>query len=273
MSRPNGLDFKYISVDQETWNLQFYKFLMQARDFHSFIKAISAVLEKVGFTDFSCSRISPAGNLDAGAELITMPEQILKTYHEEAFYQHDMILDIIKVKDVNPIFQSLIRRELERTFLETLTTKRNWEILRLNEEFGYQDYYLIPQPASTGEGKMLFSVTARDADEKKFQRHVNQHRQFLHLLSEAIDFIATQKFPSEFLVPGSQKVNIAPRSLQLLKLLAQQGLSLKEAAEQMHISESRIKQHSSAIKAAFGANSLPHATYLAFKANIINVDE
>jgi DNA-binding CsgD family transcriptional regulator len=262
-------------VDQEVWNTQFYKLLMESRNYSKFIDTIYKVLRRTGFTDFSCVRINPKGDVvGAGEEVVTMPTKLLTTYYEEAFNEHDIILDALRADFIVPFFQSNIRDQLDNHQIDTLTAKRNRDIFRLNESYKYQDYYLIPIRACNGHGKMLLSITAKGASSAQVKKNAAKYSQFLSVFAEAIDYIATQKFPDEYLLFGNQKKKpvLSPRVLEYLNLVAKEGLKNKEIADRMNISLPTAKKYSKIVREVFGTTTLSSAVYRAIRRGVVIMD-
>ena len=255
------------TIDQ----IAFYRDLTSARDMSDFMTRILKVVNRLGFSDYSFARL--ALQEDVERPVTTLPEEMPKNYREEAFYEHDMLLDYVAGGNTAPLFQSQIGKSIDQAPFLTETYIRNRDIFKLNWSFGYNDSYLIPMLAHSDSGPVLFSITSKDMKGEEFQRRTNLCKPILHLLGEAVDYIGTTKFPRFFLGHADQRdIVITPRPLLLLSALARDDLTLKEAAEKLGISVDTANKHIAAAKRALGVNTQAAAIYGAIKEGLINVE-
>ncbi|TQV68001.1 hypothetical protein FKG94_24515 [Exilibacterium tricleocarpae] len=255
------------TIDQ----IAFYRDLTSAKDMSDFMTRILGVVNRLGFSDYSFARL--ALKEDVERPVTTLPEEMPKNYREEAFYEHDMLLDYVAGGNTAPLFQSQIGKSIDQAPFLTETYKRNRDILNFNWSFGYNDSYLIPMHAHNGGGPVLFSITSKDMKIEEFQRRTNLCKPVLHLLGEAVDYIGTTKFPRFFLGHADQRdIVITPRPLLLLSALAREDLTLKEAADKLGISIDTANKHIAAAKRALGVNTQAAAIYGAIKEGLINVE-
>jgi DNA-binding CsgD family transcriptional regulator len=102
----------------------------------------------------------------------------------------------------------------------------------------------------------------------------------LRLLAELASDIGERKFPDLIIgdaapgeIPGSTGVGekASARALQLLAVMAEDDLTLTEAADQLCISIHTANQHVAAARRAFGAATTTGAVYAAMQHGLIEV--
>ncbi len=251
--------------------IEFYRDLTSSKDMSEFMTRILSVVNRLGFSDYSFARL--ALKEDVERPLTTLPEDMPKSYREEAFYEHDLLLEYIASGHTAPLFQSDIRASIDRESIDAETYRRNHDIFEFNWSFGYHDSYLIPMHSHNATGPVLFSITSKDMDPADFQRRTNLCKPVLHLLGEAVDYIGTTKFPRFFLGQTDRRdIVITPRPLLLLSVLAREDLTLKEASDKLGISIDTANKHVAAAKKALGVNTQAAAIYSAIKEGLINIE-
>jgi len=114
-------------------------------------------------------------------------------------------------------------------------------------------------------------VATRDKSVIQFRAHVQNCKNTLHQLAQAIDYVGTRKFPDFFLCEHEcQKIVITPKPLVLLNMLAQEDLTLLQTADKLSISIHTADKHISAVKKALGASTIHGAIYKAIKVGLID---
>jgi predicted DNA-binding protein (UPF0251 family) len=249
--------------------IELYVGLLESEDFADFMKRVLGKINSLGFSDYTFARLHTLG--DAEAPLGTAPQELLELYFKEGFAEHDLVLDYGLANNTTPIFQSTVAEHINSAPFVTETFLRNQEILRLNQNFGRLDYYVIPIQAHDGSDNILFSITSKDMNPVDFQNRIKQCAPLLQLLGKAIDYIGLCKFPDFFLRDNeNRKILIHPRPLMLLNTLAKENLSLNQAAEKMCISIDTVNKHVAAAKKALGAKTIANAVYRAVKEGLID---
>ncbi len=93
-------------------------------------------------------------------------------------------------------------------------------------------------------------------------------------MSAAIAFFGFDVFSERLLDKNFlPEVNVTPKPLKLLKILAREGLSLKESASKLCISVDTANKHVATFKQSLGATTLANAVYLATERGIIADEE
>lgn len=256
------------SVSRSVFKIRFYKVLSISRNFDEFSTKIKKILEDLGFGEYAFTRTSVTGEIPR--PIITMPDAMNDIYFREGFYEHDLTLQCA-MSDNGPIFHSVIEEYVNKVPFVTDAIKQNREIFKLLKSFGYIDFYFIPLGAHNGNGRVLLSVATRDESAVNFRTRVENCKETLHLLAEAIDYVGTRKFPSFFLCESDNKdIIITPKPLILLNILAQEDLTLRQTANKLCISIHTADKHISAVKKALGAHTIHGAIYKAIKAGLID---
>ena len=256
------------SAKRSAFQISFYKELSISRSFDEFSTKIKKILEALGFGEYAFSRTSATGEIPR--PIITMPDDMNDIYFREGFYEHDLSLQCA-MNDNGPIFHSVIEDYVNDVPFVTDTITQNREIFKLLKSFGYSDFYFIPLGAHNGNGRVLLSVATKDKSVIQFRAHVENCKDALHLLAQAIDYVGTRKFPDFFLCEHEcQKIVITPKPLVLLNMLAQEDLTLLQTADKLSISIHTADKHISAVKKALGASTIHGAIYKAIKVGLID---
>jgi len=256
------------SASRSVFQIKFYKELSISRSFDEFSTKIKKILEDLGFCEYAFSRTSATGEIPR--PIITMPDAMNDIYFRECFYEHDLSLQCA-MNDNGPLFHSVIEDYINDVPFVTDAITQNKGIFKLLKSFGYIDFYFIPLGAHNGNGRVLLSVATKQENVAQFRARVENCKETLHQLAQAIDYVGTRKFPDFFLSENeSQKIIITPKPLILLNMLAQDDLTLVQSADKLSISIHTADKHISAIKKALGASTIHGAIYKALKAGLID---
>ncbi len=249
--------------------IEFYRNLSIAEDMSDFMRRVLAVINRLGFSDFTFARLTSQNGFEI--KLNTTPKELMKTYVGDAYSKYDMMLEYAYSNN-SPIFQTSISDYVDSAPFITEKIKKNRELKKIYSKYGYEDYFAIPMSAHNGNGRVLFAVLSEDVSRLDFQRRTNQCRPILFLLGEAIDYIGSTKF-SEFFLSNeeSRDLVITPRPLMLLSTLAKYDLTLQQAADKLQISIDTANKHMAAAKQALGANTQAAAVYRAIKEGLISI--
>lgn len=230
--------------------------LAKAKDIHDFRQKILQIVNRLGFSDFTYMRLT-GGDFDPQF-LVTVPEEILTIYEDEGFYENDMILSYGS-HNVKPIYWSEINDYMSRAPFECDLTRTAHGIYALNKSYDYYDFYNIPFRASNGDGNSMFSITSKGFSPLEFRRKVKGCESTFQLLAEAVDLIATRKFPE--LMGGmrdvKQKINVVinPKPLRVLETLANNDLNIGQVADKLFISVVTANKHLETARKAFDVNT------------------
>ena len=249
-------------------DFQVLRNLSGSKDILDFMNRISAIILQLGFEDYSFARI---GSHD-GPEIPirTSPKELISLYNEEELYKADITLEYVSHNN-QPVFQSDLFRHIESTPYLTDSVRINQQLRRLSKSFGYYDFYIIPCCALNGGGKVVLTISSKDMDPNELRRRIDRSKSVFLQIGEAIDFIGTRQFPDFFLGDADcTDIVITPRPLELLTVLAQEDMSLNEAAEFLNRSIYTVNQQIAIARKAFGADTNHGAVYQAIREGLID---
>ena len=106
-------------------------------------------------------------------------------------------------------------------------------------------------------GRYLSISSPEDRAEDIFRQHVINNQQALDLLVNTIEGVGVKKFPQFFEAQTKNTTaKINPRPLRLLNTLAKQDVTLRQAADLLHLSTDTINKHVAAAKTALGTTTI-----------------
>lgn len=245
----------------------FYSELSSSADVLDFKTRISAIVSRLGFSDFAFVRLA---SRDADfSMLMSTPKTLLDSYHQEGLYENDMMFSYAKTKTVT-IFRSTLDDYISQSPVETNMTRTMKEIYELNKSLGYYDYYHIPCDALDGDGRVMFSVTLRGCSPLEFRCRIQGCESTLILLSEAIDMVATRKFSHIFQgAKAKPAISVTPKPLLVLETLANNDLTVAQIADRLNISPVTVSKHLEIARRALGVRTNHAAIKKAFVNDLI----
>ena len=252
--------------DANLFEMRIYQTLSQARDIPELKRMLLDALQRLGFSDYSFIQLNRREEVET--HLYTTPDEFPRIYLGEGIYEHDLVLSYAAV-NTEPIYQSTIDEFLKKASIKTENFFKNELIQRHVKAAGFLDYYNIPIPATTGQSNALLSITAKNVDPKDFARRAETHKNHLHILCKAVDYVGTLKFPHLFLDNIPTEIKIFPKPLRLLTLLAKEDVTLQEAADIMGITRSTANAHVAAIKEALSTKTLWGSVFKASQLGLI----
>ena len=255
-----------LSDDGLAAEYSYYIELSSAKDLDDFKQKIDIAVKRLGFSEYAFVRLN--GSEDA-EQLISVTPALVKTYFNNGLYECDLVLQHACEENIQPFFRSVINEYVFQIPYNCDLTRCMREADKLNRSFGYFDYYNIPAKAKNGNGQVLLSVTNRGLASSALKRKVKECYADLQLLCDAIDFVSTRKFPGELL--GSEMleprvIEINPRPLQVLDMLANNDLNITQVAEQLNINVVTANRHLQAARKAFGVKT----NYAAIRQGVLN---
>lgn len=252
-------------------DLQVFRTLNTSRDFGEFTKHIGRILRGLGFEEYAFSRMHTEGKVDP--YLLTTSSEMRQAYYEDGLYEHCIITQYAR-HNRQPIYQSVIEKELKSMSWKTSFSICNEKIFQLFKHFKYNDFYLMPSQALNGNGNVVLSLAGRDVASYDFQQKVEKATPVLRQLSDAIDYVGTRKFASSFLSEEeSPTIAITPRPLQILTIMAQEDMSLQETADHLGRSVHTLNQQVAAARKAFGVDTTHGAIYQAIREGLIDCEK
>lgn len=242
--------------------------LLKTSSITDFMARIHRLINGLGFSDFSCARLNSSSDPDA--HLVSTSHIISDYYREESVWCNDFMLQHAACS-LEPMFQTDIDRFVLGAPVVTDSILSNLGARRIRMDLGYSDYYGLPIPAANGNGNVLMSITSTGMRPEAFRERVAQVKNSLRVITEAIDYVGTKRFPQFFLSQNEDNsILVNPKPLRLLLEIASGNLSLKDAARKLCISESTANQHIAAAKKALGATTTASAVYKAIQCGLID---
>lgn len=115
----------------------------------------------------------------------------------------------------------------------------------------------LEDKVAKGVGTVALSVRSKNESLPVVQSKVEKNKPMLHLLAEAVIELGANKFPDFFVVTVDEveEIDIRPKPLRLLTVLATEDLTLNEAADKLCMSIHTANQHIAAARQAFGVRT------------------
>ncbi len=243
--------------------------LADSKDIDEFKERISSIIRQLDFSDFSLIAIEGK----ALRSLTTMPEDFYQRYAENNFSDHDFLLEHAKTS-TTAVFMSDLDNYISCSPFASERIERNKKIFQLFSEYGYNDCYCIPRELQGKPIRLMFSIVDKGTARGEFRRKIEHCKPVLSLLIDAVMYFGISKFPEGILCHAIKgNVAITPKPLRLLRVMAREGLMLKDAATKLCISVDTANKHIAAAKQALGATTLANAVYLAMCHNLIKEDD
>lgn len=268
--QPNELAFSDNSEEQSLGvmltQVDYIRRLSSANTVESFNKQILSMLSALGFTDYALVCKSELNSIESPHN--SLSDELFNEYEEGKYCRFDMVLDYIHAGETDPILLSMIGHIIETAPMMTYSFEKNLQILALYRKFNINDAYVIPVQSRRGSGydRAVFSVIAAGTDSEQFLMLVERYAPLLRVLADAVSLISETKF-----LPAKPDELIKAKPLRLLSTMAQQDVSLAQAAENLCISLDTANKHMALAKQAMGTSSQANAVYLAVRKGLISV--
>lgn len=262
----SSLELNTVDSSQE-FEMGFLHELSKSKDPFDLKKRILKLVRRLGFSDYGFIHIENSS--ETGGLLLTNPSAQLKSYYDGGFHEHDLMMSYVN-SNTSPIFLSQVYDFVTDAEYDVELFARNREIYRLNQSYGYFDYYTIPMLSCNDNGKVLFTITQKNLNSIEFQTKITPFKSTLRLLAEVIDHICATKFHDFFVGQEIPLTNIRSRPLQVLDTLANKDISIKQVADELNISVYTVNQHLAAARKAFAAKTTIGAIRNAVLAGLID---
>ena len=205
----------------------YYAHLSAANDLPEFQRKIEESIRDLGFQEFSYFR-SDGGAADS-ERLATVSNDLLVDYFAESLFEHDLILPYAN-NNTAPLYQSTLHDYAKNAPFDIDMTRMMKAICDLNKSHGYHEFYNTLAEAKCCAGNVVLSVTIQGCSPVELKRIVRGSESTLQLLCEAIDFVASRKFPDSLFgsAPSDDKPSflINPKPLGVLDTLANNDLNI-----------------------------------------------
>ena len=245
----------------------YYTHLSAANDLPQFEEKVEESIRDLGFNEFSYFRTD--GGVTDSERLVTVSKDLLKDYFAERLFEHDLILPYAD-SNTAPLYQSTLHDYAKNAPFNIEMTRMMRAISKLNKSHGYHEFYNTFAKAKSGSGNVVLSVTIKGCSPVKLKRIVQGSESTLQLLCEAIDFVASRKFPNSLFgsAPSDESPSflINPKPLGVLDALANNDLNISQVADRLNISVVTANKHLEVARKAFGART----NYAAIKKAVLN---
>ncbi len=253
--------------DRKSVDFYFYSHLSVVQSPKELKQAIVRALEPMGLDSF---RFTVLG-VEQPRQLSNWSELLLKVY--EDYYEFDLIARQGDKTIMKPVYQSAIIEYLKQSPFELDVNDKFLALCRQAAKYGCLDTYNITYKTIIGIN-CLFTVTKLGVDPEPFRALIETHQPLLYLLGDISTNFAISRFAPFFI---GQKAfmrlsGVTPKQLQLLRILAKDNVTLKDAAEKMHISKETANKHIAAIKLALSAKTQATAIYRGIVTGLIDID-
>lgn len=246
--------------------------LAQSRSLDDFEQRVLGLVRDLGFSDYMFVRLERKWLYGSKRGLLySLPEELMRVYHEESLFEHDLIFAYSK-DNTQPILSSQVYEHIDSSPFDMLLTRNNRLVLQTYKRFGYADQYVIPMKASNGSGHVMLLLTASSTDKHKFQSAVTLTTSRCRSLCKAIDSVVTKKYRSLFIDKHDHPVNITRKPLAVLQRLANADISITKLAKDMSISPITAHQHIAAARKALGVQTNIGAIVKALKIGLIHIE-
>jgi hypothetical protein len=244
----------------------YYAELSACEDIFEFKQKIVKSIKALGFEEFSYFRT--AGASEDPQKLINVSSTMIHDYYTERLYEHDLILPYA-CKNTKPVFQTTLYDYAAQAPVDTEMTVMMKALCKLNNSYGYYEFYNSLARAKNRNGNVMLSVTNRGCNPVSFRKLVAGCESTLQVLCEAIDFVSSRKFSDTLLGSGIEDtadITINPRPLKVLDTLANKDFNIAQVAEYLSISTVTANKHLETARRAFGAKT----NYFAIKQAVLN---
>jgi len=258
------------TLDCLTDEIKLYKHLAEAKDTKAFLRRVHNLLHRINITEFSHIL------LRSGEDVQNIWIYPKKEHEELALYPRDIMIQH-SLRSDKPIYQHQIKDHIDNAPYDTEEFELNRKIHRMVASFRLYDYWNQAFDSRCGEGRAIFSVGTKDAPPKEFAELVQKNEHVLKSIARAIDHVGGGSFDLHSTFDKDDDAHtrlpkIHSKPLELLSVLANENLTLNDAATRLNITISAANQRMAAVKQALGANTTAAAIILAAKLGLIKVD-
>ena len=249
-------------------DFRFYSLLSSAKTPAEFAVAILSALAELGLDSFSFKPVGVA----APKQLSSLPEELLQQYQRKGYGQYDLVAHHATTQTA-PVYRSTIADYVGRSPLHLELNVKFLDLCQLMSDHGYLDSYNIPYTTPMGIN-CLFSVSRKGLEPEPFRTWMAPRQALIYLLGDIIASLAISHYAGHFFGAKAlgRRAGITPKQLAMLNKVAKENVTLKGAADRMHISLDTANKHIAAIKAALGAKTQAAAVYRAMVAGLIEID-
>ena len=206
--------------------------------------------------------------------ITNLPSEMIERYFMQEYNETDYIIDHAKnlhKSKIKAIYRHAIHDYSKYAPLYTEKNEKNVAISLLFREYGFLDAYYILYETPT-KHNFIISILSKDVEREDFKNEIELRYDFIHLLFEIITNICCSSFSKIFFGAKSHSL-VTHKQGQLINYLGKEDLTLKLAADRMHISLDTANKHIAAAKESLGLKTIPGLVYWGIKEGIIDLEE
>lgn len=258
LSGNNGsqsVEIPSINFEIRGYQRGFSEWLESAKDFPAFKNKVSQELKRLGFFEWSYSRIDVPISFVGEKFIGTITNKLTDMYMQEAFYEYDLIHRHVQ-KSRAPVFRSAVDVFLANTPIESDDFQRNKDLSKMYDCFGYMDHCTIPLYANDGNNHAVFVLINRTNNSDEFKRNISFNLEKLYALIESFEDVGIRKFSNYFLGPKKTYEELAfGESIKLLEEMSRNDLKVYQAAERLNMSRDVADKHLARLRAKLDATT------------------
>jgi hypothetical protein len=225
--------------------LQFSDSLSRAESFTQFKNVVSKEIKSLGFHYWNYLRldVSLAYAVINSIGTFVQPDSLSNHIHN-----FDLMLERAKT-GTEPVYQSVIEQEIQRSGFITDRIERCIEIIDTNKASGHTDRAFIPIQSQYRQARVVFGTTSKHNNPTTFSTRVQENLESLQLLGSAADSIGCKRYSKHFTHPYTvydRVVSSLP--FVALKTLIIHDFTDMEAAQHLEISIDTLERNLSKIK-------------------------
>ena len=248
----------YSTREFKSFEAACYKSLYPTTSPAQFRDRLASILEKLGFSAFSLTTLSPHPRL----LLSNLPDGLQSAYERGNYKRVDYAITYANGSR-HPMLRSRIEDYMAAAPLQSREMTRNQDLSILYKSHGFYEFYLIPIMA--GRERYLFSITSQDIA-PDFLAKLRKHPEAIQLVAEISVSFGGRKFPEHFRAMGLNKeIKLTVQPLTILSRMAEDDLNIQRIAQTTERNVHTINQHLAAARKALNTRTTHGAIYRAIK--------
>lgn len=230
----------------------------------AFTHEIGKFLDLMGFTDFSVLHWNLAGHYRRNP-----PKPLIKNSSDKAVNRALCnLLDTAVAQQGGEILQACYEETKSPVDPQESAVRRS--SYRLTTNSGNYAYF-IRKGSQTSSCQQVLCIFDSSKEPSKFLKNIERHHMALDAMNKVVEDIGIDRFPGLFAVSESEdKINIGSKPLRLLNIIAQDDVTLNQAASILDISVDTANKHIAKIKSELGVSTLPSAVFYAANKGLID---
>ena len=258
------------NLELQGYEIAFRQWLESTGNFHTFKQRATEELQRLGFYEWSYSRIDVPANRFGESVIGTISCKLIQQHIKNAFYKDDLIdQHILTSKSI--LWRSTLDNAMDSSSAETDSFIHNKSITALYKEFGYQDYTSIPVNRNSNTNHAFFILACAKGDVATFRKNVNSNLEKLTVIIKTFEAIGSKNFSDYFLGPKKAFEKLLNgKPIRLLNAMYRHDLKVYQAAESLHMSRDSADKYLKQIREYFGVSTTHGALREAIKQGLIS---